>query len=100
MQLDQTQGEDGFFMTKKVSPFWLNLSAILRKIRFESVLTLLPGVNRDIRDKHTLVINKQVAKFLAIDIFHLLGYRTKERTEDSLRVSKREYDVRGVAKHQ
>ena len=100
MPLYQSQGEDGFFITRIVSPFWLNLSATLRKIRFESVLTLLPGVNRDIRDKHTLVVNKRVAKFLAIDIFHLLGYRTKERTEDSLRVSKREYDVRGVAKHQ
>ncbi|MGK0383393.1 MAG: hypothetical protein ACJAVL_000114 [Bacteroidia bacterium] len=100
MPLYQPQGEDGFFIAKKVSPFWLNLSAILRKISFESVLIILPGMKRDARDKHTLVVHKRVAKFLAVDIFHLLGYRTKERTKDSLRVSKREYDVRGVAKHQ
>lgn len=100
MPLYQSQGEDGFFITKKVSPFWLSLSAILRKVKFAVLLTMLPGINRDVIDNHTLVVNKRIAKFLAVDVFHLLGYRTKERTEDSLRVSKREYDVRGVAKHQ
>ncbi len=100
MPLYQSQGEDGFFITNEVSPFWLNLSAVLRKIKFDSVLTLLPGVNRDPKDKHTLVVNKHVARFMAVQLFHLLGYRTKERAEDLLRVSKREYDVRGVAKYQ
>jgi len=98
MPLYQSQGEDGFFIAKKVSRFWLDLSAVLRTIRFDSLLPILPGVKRDVRDKQTLVINKRVAKLMAVEIFHLLGYRTKQRTENTLRVSKREYDVRGVAK--
>lgn len=100
MPLYQLQGDDGFFITKKVSSFWLGLSATLRKIRFELVLTLLPGVSRDASNRHTLVVKKQVAKFLPVGVFRLLGYRTKEQTESTLRVSKRKYDVRGVAKHQ
>lgn len=97
MPLYQSQGDDGFFLIREVNAFWLNLSAILRKVRFENVLTLLPGVSRDPKERHTLIVNKRIARFLAIDIFHLLGYRSKQRLENEIRFSKREFDVRGVA---
>lgn len=100
MPLYQAQGNDGFFLARVVAPFWLKLSAVLRKMRFETVLTWLPGVKRDERERHTLIVNRTVAKFLAVEIFHLLGYRTKTRLNDTLRFSKREYDVRGVAQKQ
>lgn len=97
MPLYQSQGNDGFFLIRVVDGFWLNLSAVLRKIRFENVLTLLPGVNRDPNEKHTLVVNKNIARFLAIELFHLLGFRSKQRMDTEIRFSRREYDVRGVA---
>lgn len=97
MPLYQKQGTDGFFLAREVAPFWLSLSATLRKMKFETVLTWLPGVKRDKREKHTLIVNKSVAKYLAVEIFHLLGYRTKTRLEHEFRFTKREYDVRGVA---
>lgn len=100
MPLYQSQGTDGFFLAREVAPFWLKLSATLRKLKFENVLALLPGVKRDEKERHTLIVNKRVAKFLAIEIFHLLGYRTKQRLEEVIRFSKREYDVRGVAQKQ
>ncbi|MCB9190543.1 MAG: succinylglutamate desuccinylase/aspartoacylase family protein [Flavobacteriales bacterium] len=100
MPLYQKQGNDGFFLAREVAPFWLALSARLRKWKFETVLTWLPGVRRDQKEKHTLIVNKSVAKFLAVEIFHLLGYRTKVRLENELRFTKREYDVRGVAQRQ
>lgn len=98
MPLYQAQGDDGFFLAREVSMFWLNLSATLRKLKFESLLTLLPGVNRDPQEKHTLVVNKRIARFLAMEIFHLLGFRSKKRLENEIRFSRREYDVRGVAR--
>lgn len=100
MPLYQSQGSDGFFLAREVAPFWLKLSAGLRKMKFETVLTWLPGVRRDEKEKHTLIVNKSIAKFLAVEIFHLLGYRTKTRLKDELRFTKREYDVRGVAQKQ
>ena len=100
MPLYQKQGSDGFFLAREVAPFWLSLSAALRKVKFENVLTWLPGVRRDEKEKYTLIVNKSVARFLAIDIFHLLGFRTKVRLENELRFTKREYDVRGVARKQ
>jgi predicted deacylase len=100
MPLYQKQGTDGFFLAREVAPFWLSLSATLRKMKFETVLTWLPGVKRDEREKHTLIVNKSVAKYLAVEIFHLLGYRTKTRLEHEFRFTKREYDVRGVAEKQ
>lgn len=100
MPLYQKQGTDGFFLAREVAPFWLGLSATLRKMKFETVLTWLPGVRRDEREKHTLIIDKSVAKYLAVEIFHLLGYRTKTRLEHEFRFTKREYDVRGVAQKQ
>ena len=100
MPLYQDKGDDGFFLVREVSSFWLSLSAKLRTWKFEGLLKLLPGVKQDKSDKQTLVVNQRVAKFLSTQIFHLLGYRTKRREEDKLYVSKREYDVRGVAKWQ
>lgn len=100
MPLYQGKGNDGFFLIRNISPFWLNLSATLRKIKFEGLLTLLPGVKRDPKESYTLVVNRKVAKYLATEIFHLLGYRSKQHGPEELRFSKREYDVRGVAKYQ
>ena len=100
MPLYQDKGNDGFFLVREVSPFWLCLSAKLRTWKFEGLLKALPGVKQDKSDEQTLVVNQGVAKFLSTQIFHLLGYRTKRREEDKLYVSKREYDVRGVAKWQ
>lgn len=100
MPLYQAQGSDGFFLARDVNPIWLKLSASLRKMRFDTVLTWLPGVKRDEREQHTLIVNRTVARFLAVELFHLLGYRTKTRLNDTFRFSKREYDVRGVAQKQ
>ena len=100
MPLYQDKGNDGFFIVREVSGFWLKLSAVMRKWKIENLLKALPGVRPDSDDEFTLVVNRRVARFLSVEIFHLLGYRTKQRTEDKLRISKREYDVRGVAKKQ
>ncbi len=100
MPLYQSQGDDGFFLVREVSKYWLKLSAVLRKLKVEQLLTILPGVTRDKQDKHTLIVNKRVARLMVIEIFHLLGFRTKQRLENEIRVTKREYDVRGVAKKQ
>jgi len=92
MPLYQNSGEDGFFIVRKVPMWALRLSSLLRKINFEHVLAWLPGVSRDSSQPHELVVNKKVARFLAVDIFHLLGYRRKKDDGDVWIFSRREID--------
>ena len=47
LPLYQALGDDGFFLGREVRPFWLKLSAILRKLRVGDYSHCLPGVRRD-----------------------------------------------------
>lgn len=90
MPLYQAQGTDGFFLIRPVARFWLNLSRWLRKWRFERVLGMLPGVQLARDEAATLTVNTRVARFLAIEFFHLLGYRRQVRDGTTIRFSRRE----------
>lgn len=89
MPLYQRQGDDGFFVIRKFSPFWLTVSAVLRRLRFDELLPLLPGVHRDRERPGTLRIDRHVARFYALQIFHLAGYRKKRIEGNQLVVSRR-----------
>ncbi|MEO9569883.1 MAG: succinylglutamate desuccinylase/aspartoacylase family protein [Polaribacter sp.] len=93
MPLYQQKGDDGFFIISKISKFWLKASRILRKLKFHNLLTLLPGVDADLANKHTLIVNQKTAKFLATDIFHLFGYRKKIIEKDKFYFIKRDRKV-------
>ena len=90
MPLYQTVGEDGFFLVREVPEWALKLSALLRKINFDNFLTWLPGVSRSKEQADALVVNKKVARFLATEIFHLLGYRRKRTRGSEMIFSRRE----------
>lgn len=75
MPLYQPKGEDGFFIVRAVRPFWLTVSTVLRRLRLGRLLPWLPGVSRDPRHVGWLRVNRRVARFLAVEFFHLFGYR-------------------------
>ena len=75
MPLYQTLGEDGYFLVRPVWPFWLEVSAWLRRFRADRLLPLLPGVQRRIKARDTLQVNPHVARWFVVQIFHLLGFR-------------------------
>lgn len=81
MPLYQEQGEDGYFFVRKIPSWVLRVSAGLRLLRSDSLLTLLPGVSWVDESKHALRVDLRVARFLARPFFHLLGYR--ELSEDT-----------------
>ena len=90
MPLYQSQGSDGFFIIRKI-PYWiLKLSAFLRKYKTDNLLTLLPGVSWESRDKKVLKVNLKTARFLAKPLFHLLGYRVRVTEGHYLKLSNRE----------
>lgn len=90
MPLYQAQGNDGYFLIRRVARFWLNLSKILRRWRFERVLAWLPGVRLLRDEQNTLEVDTRIARFLATEIFHLLGYRRQTTQGTTIRFTRRE----------
>ncbi len=89
LPLYQAQGEDGFFVMREFRTAWLAVSALLRRLRADLIFRLLPGVRQDPDRPETLVIDRHVARFFALEIFHLLGYRKRKLTDDYLVVTRR-----------
>ncbi len=89
MPLYQAQGDDGYFLVREVRPFWLRLSAAMRRRRLERWLHLLPGVRRHPERAGAFVVDRRVARWYALEIFHLLGFRRLGAGGPELVVSRR-----------
>ncbi|HSE22152.1 MAG TPA: succinylglutamate desuccinylase/aspartoacylase family protein [Pyrinomonadaceae bacterium] len=98
LPLYQPLGDDGFFLGREVKRFWLNLSALLRKLKVGHNVHHLPGVRRDPLNENFLIINTGIARILPLQVFHLLGFRRLRWTDKYLVVSRRAYDLIGPAK--
>lgn len=89
LPLYQGQGQDGFFLGRRVRGLWLHLSALLRRLRLERLLPLLPGVCRDPEVEGGVLVNRRVTIWHALDVFHLLGYWKRGEDGPVLRLSRR-----------
>jgi len=93
MPLYQRQGNDGFFLVRTVRPIWLRISAVLRHVRAERFLHWLPGVRRAAQGTDDFIVDQHIARWLAVQILHLLGFRRHGHQDDgSLLVSRRPND--------
>ena len=90
----QGKGNDGYFLIRRTPMFFLWLSVVLRGLKLDHLLPLLPGVSWSREGKDTLVVNKKVARFLARSFFHLMGYRAQQLDGDHLVVRNRESATR------
>ncbi len=95
MPLYQKLGEDGFFIGREISPFWIWLSGVLRRMRIGGMVYLLPGVRRSGNDRDTLEVDTRIARFFPLQLFHLLGFRKLRWRENKLVVSRRKHDISG-----
>jgi succinylglutamate desuccinylase len=98
MPLYQKLGEDGFFIGHRISPFWLWLSGVLRRMKIQNMIHILPGVRRNSVDPATLIINTSIARLFPLQIFHLLGFRRRRWINNKLIVSRRRHDTSGPFK--
>ena len=71
----QGQGNDAYFVGGEVRPFWLRVSAWLRRRRLEWALSHLPGIHRPEAMPRTLEVDASVARWYVLEILHLFGYR-------------------------
>jgi len=92
MPLYQKQGEEGFFLITEFSTFWLRASYILRSLGVDRWVHLLPGVSLDPAMPDAVVVNKKVARWAALQLFHLLGFRKHEDAGSRLVMRRRRYD--------
>jgi succinylglutamate desuccinylase len=90
MPLYQKQGEDGFFIIREIPSFFLRLSALLRRLGADQILTLLPGITWIDKEKGILRANLKVTRFMAKSVFHLLGYRSRQEDESYALLHNRE----------
>jgi len=79
MPMYQDQGSDGFFLVRRVQPIWLPVSAGLRRWRVERLLHWLPGISRHPDRARTFLVDQRYARLLALQVFHLLGFRREGR---------------------
>ena len=89
MPLYQSLGEDGFFLVREVKPFWLRVSAWLRRANADQWLHWLPGAHYLAGDKNALIINTKIARWFVIEICHLLGFRKHSQLGEQLIISRR-----------
>jgi succinylglutamate desuccinylase len=93
MPLYQKLGNDGFFVAQRVQSFWLALSALLRILRAGRIAHWLPGVSRVKDDPFALSVDRRVARYYALPILHLLGFRRRSDEGDRLTVERRAHDL-------
>lgn len=92
MPLYQEQGEDGFFLVREFSAFWLRVSRGLRSVQAGRFVSWLPGVRRDDTDPDVMHVDRGVARWYALQLFHLLGFRSVRDSGDHLVVRRRRFD--------
>lgn len=93
MPLYQKLGEDGFFIGREISSFWLMVSKVLRKLKIGDFIHFLPGVRKDSAEYGSFIVNTNIARFFPLQIFHLLGFRKRRWRGDKLIVSRRAHDT-------
>lgn len=92
MPLYQAQGQDGFFVIRQVSRFWMWLSSVLRRLRAERFLHWLPGIRRAPAGLDSFIVDRRVARWFALQLLHLMGFRRHGRSGQYLVVSRRPND--------
>jgi len=89
LPLYQGKGDDGYFLVREFARTWLAVSAVLRRLRLGRLAPWFPGVHVHADDANTLVVDRRVARWFAVQVFHLLGYRKKRDGGDHLLFSRR-----------
>jgi hypothetical protein len=89
MPLYQQQGDDGFFVVRAVRRFWLPVSAALRGLHVDHLVHWMPGVKRDPDTDNGVIVNKAVARWFALQVLHLLGFKRIHDAGDTLYMRRR-----------
>lgn len=93
MPLYQDQGDDGFFVARRVWEGWLAVSAVLRFVRAWRIVHWLPGVTQIPGEPYSFRVDRHITRWFSLQILHLLGFRRRSEEGDVLTVELREHDL-------
>ena len=97
MPLYQKKGEDGFFYINRLSSFKLKFAKVLRQLRAENILTIIPGINKI--NFYTLSIPRTLCKYIPKRVLFALGYRKSLEIEgEKIYFTKQERKIRILPK--
>ena len=88
LPLYQGQGADGFFWGRELSPARMRVSEVLRHMKLERFLHLLPGIARDPAQPERLVVDERASQVYRLDMFHMLGYRRVRKDASRLTIER------------
>jgi predicted deacylase len=89
----QEQSNEGFYIINPIAPFWIRLSAKLRKIKYHNKLHWLVGVKKVAENPLTYRVDQQITFLWALQIFHLLGYTVIRRDGHFLFMTRRGNEI-------
>ncbi len=95
MPLYQAQGADGFFVVRPLNRLWLAASGVVRRWHWERILHLLPGVRRHPDRPGSFIVDRRYARWLALELFHLLGFGCRDKGERIQVMTRRDLDTTG-----
>jgi len=95
LPLYQGLGDDGFFLALDIHPVWLAVSRWMRRMNLVRFAHWLPGVNKVPGDPNALRVNRKVARWGTVELFHLLGLRKRRILDDHMIVRRRRFDLEG-----
>ncbi len=91
LPLYQEQGGEGFFVARPVRRIWLKISAMVRRWRLERAIHLMPGVKRHPELAGSFIVDRRYARWLALELFHLLGFSRRSEMDRYLVMSRRNH---------
>ena len=89
LPLYQEEGEDGFFLTRRVTGYWLRVAMLARRLRLDKLLPLFPGVSRHPSRAETFLVSRRIARWPLVGCLHLLGFRRRRPEGDHWTFSRR-----------
>lgn len=90
LPLYQAQGSEGFFIIRRIPSGIIAFSRLLRRYRLYKILQYLPGVLWLEKDKGMLSLDQSIARWMAVELLHLLGYRLLKKSTKHIVVQNRE----------
>jgi len=95
MPLYQEQGDDGFFIVRKIPQRRIRRSAFLRRIHFQKILPIFPGIKRHPDYPDFLLVTPKFYRIFGPPLLNVLGYRRRSRSRGKLLFIKRPWDLHG-----
>ncbi len=93
LPLYQGQGAEGFFWGREMSPTRLRVSEVLRQMKVDRFLELLPGIRRNPSRPTQLVVGERASKVYRSSLFNILGYRRVREGQGAVVTVERQPDL-------